>query len=81
VTRLVTCEEKQQSDTKFGWEISWKNSTYEVFTAVKIQVEVFWVLTPRTVVVRHQRFRSPCCIHFHGESGYRYLVWNTERPH
>jgi len=31
---------------------------FEVFTAVKIQVEVFWVLTPFSVVVGHQRFRG-----------------------
>jgi hypothetical protein len=29
---------------------------FEVFKAVKIQVEVFWVVTPCGVVVRYQRF-------------------------
>jgi hypothetical protein len=33
----------------------------EVFTAVRIQVEVLWVVTPCSVVVGYQRFRS---VHF-----------------
>jgi len=32
------------------------------FTAVKIQVEVFWVVTQCGVVVRYQRFRDTCCL-------------------
>jgi len=31
------------------------------------QVEVFWVVTPCSVVVRYQRFRGPCCLHLQGE--------------
>jgi len=31
---------------------------FEVFTAVKIQVVVFWVVTPY--------FRGPCCLHLQG---------------
>jgi len=34
---------------------------------VKIQVEVFWVVTPCSVVVGYQRFGEPCCLHLHGE--------------
>jgi hypothetical protein len=30
---------------------------FEVFTAVEIQVEVFWVVTPCSVVVGYQSFR------------------------
>jgi hypothetical protein len=33
---------------------------FEVFTAVKIQVEFFWVLMPCSVVGYHC-FRGPCC--------------------
>jgi hypothetical protein len=29
---------------------------FEVFTAVKIQAEVFWVVTPCSVAVGYQRF-------------------------
>jgi hypothetical protein len=31
-------------------------SRYEVYTTVKIQVGVFWVVTPCSVSVRYQRF-------------------------
>jgi hypothetical protein len=32
---------------------------FDVFTAVKIQVEVFWVVTPYGVVGGHQLFGGP----------------------
>jgi hypothetical protein len=35
---------------------------FEVFTAVKIQVTVFWVMTPRSVVVGYQS-----CLHLQGK--------------
>jgi len=31
----------------------------EVFTAVEVQVDVFWVVTPCSVV-RYKSYRSPC---------------------
>jgi hypothetical protein len=31
------------------------------------QVEVFWDVTPYSVVVGYQRFGGPCCIHLQGE--------------
>jgi hypothetical protein len=31
---------------------------------VKIQVAVFWVVRPCSLVVGHQRFRGPCCPFF-----------------
>jgi hypothetical protein len=32
--------------------------------------EVFWVLTPCSIVViRYQKFRGPCCLHLHPEVG------------
>jgi hypothetical protein len=33
------------------------------------QVEVFWVVSSSSVVVGHQRFIGPCCLHLQGESG------------
>jgi len=39
----------------------------EVLTAVKIKVKVFWAATPCNVVVGHQRFGGPCCLHLQGE--------------
>jgi len=38
----------------------------EIFTPVKILVEVFWVVSPCSVVVGYQRFRGPCCLHLLG---------------
>jgi hypothetical protein len=32
------------------------------------QVEVFWVVTPCSVVVGYQRFGVPCCLHLQGEN-------------
>jgi hypothetical protein len=37
--------------------------------AVKIQVEVLWVVTPCSVVVGYQSFSDPCCLHLQGEVG------------
>jgi hypothetical protein len=42
------------------------DATFGVFTAVKIQVDVFWVLTPCSVVVGYQRFRDPRYLHLMG---------------
>jgi hypothetical protein len=35
--------------------------------AVKIQVEVFWVVTPCSAVVGYQFFGGPCCLHIQCE--------------
>jgi hypothetical protein len=40
---------------------------FEVFMEVKIQVEVFWVLKPCSVVVAYQQFGGPCCLHLQVE--------------
>jgi hypothetical protein len=58
VQRLRVFEEetKQQGDVRF-----------EVFIAVKIQVEVFWVVMVCSVRVGYQCFGGPCCLHLHGE--------------
>jgi hypothetical protein len=39
-----------------GSETQEKYAIPEAFTAVKIQVEVFWLVTACTVAVRYQRF-------------------------
>jgi len=31
----------------------------------KIQVEIFWAVMPRGVVVGYRRFGGPCCLHLH----------------
>jgi hypothetical protein len=40
---------------------------FAVSTAVKIQVEVFWVMTLCSVVVGYQRFGGPNCFHLQGK--------------
>jgi hypothetical protein len=45
-----------------------KDGRYDVFTAVKIQVEVFWVVTPCCVVIAYQRFGGPCCLQLQGDA-------------
>jgi hypothetical protein len=48
---------------------------FEVCTAVKIQVAVFWIMAPCSVVVGYQRFRGPCCLHLqHGSLKRRCLT-------
>jgi len=47
-----------------------------VFAAVKIQVEVFWVVTPCSVVVGNQRFGCPCCLHLHPQDEGSTDIWN-----
>jgi len=32
------------------------------FVAAIFQVEIFWIVTPCSVVLGHQRFRGPCFI-------------------
>jgi hypothetical protein len=39
------------------------NEIWGFHTAVKMQVEVLWVVTPYSDVVGYQRFRVPCCLH------------------
>jgi len=42
----------------------------EVSTTVKIQVEIFWVLISRSVVVGYQRFGGCHCLHLQGEAAW-----------
>jgi len=38
------------------------NATFEVFTAVKIQVEISWVVISCGVVGGYRNFGRPCCL-------------------
>jgi hypothetical protein len=38
-----------------------------VFTALKMQIEVFWIVTPCSVVVGYQRLGGPYCHNLEGE--------------
>jgi hypothetical protein len=49
------------------------DATFDIFTAVKIGVEVFWTVTTFSVVVGCQRFGAPCCLHLQGED-LKYLL-------
>jgi hypothetical protein len=40
---------------------------FEVFTAVKIQIVVFWVVTPYSDVVGYQHFGGPYSLHLRGD--------------
>jgi hypothetical protein len=42
---------------------------FGVFTAMRIQVVVFWVMTPCSDVVGYQYFGGPCWLHFDRENG------------
>jgi hypothetical protein len=44
---------------------------FEIFTAVNIKVESFWVVMLCSVVVVYQCFRGPCCLHLQDRIEYR----------
>jgi hypothetical protein len=52
-------------------------ASLEAFTVVKIQVEVFWAVTPCNVVVGYRCFRGPCSLHIQGEVKWR---WRQHGP-
>jgi hypothetical protein len=54
-------------------------ASFEALTAVT-QVDVFWVLTPCSIVVGYQRFRSPCCLHLQGEVGILPTHYTASQP-
>jgi hypothetical protein len=52
----------------------------EILTAVKIQIEVFWVVTPCGVVVGCQCFGGPCCLCLHAKGQIRVKVFWVVTP-
>jgi len=53
---------------------------FETFTAMKIQVEVFWVVMLCGVVVRYQLFRGSWCLIFKQQGPLK--CWHpTTTPH
>jgi len=46
---------------------------------VDMEVDVFWVLTPCSVVLGYQRFGGPCCLHLQRTSetlvSYHNIIW------
>jgi hypothetical protein len=59
--RDVFLESRSLSVTLF------KKRRLEVFTPMKIQVMVFWVVTPCSNMVGYQRFEGFSYLHFQGE--------------
>jgi hypothetical protein len=57
--------------------VSYCDVKFEVFIAVKIQAEVFWVVMLCNVVVGYQCFRGPCCLHLHQYGGSK-VIWNIQ---
>jgi hypothetical protein len=41
--------------------------TYDIFTAVKIHIQVFCIVTPSSDVVGYQHLEGPSCLHIQGE--------------
>jgi hypothetical protein len=56
------------------FNIKLNRARYDVFTAVKIEVEFFWLVTLCNVVLGYQRFGGPCCLHLQGEE----VAWTSE---
>jgi hypothetical protein len=54
-----------------------KAATLLVFMAVKIQIEVFCIVTMCCVVIGHQCFRGPCCLSLQGELKIK-AAWTSE---
>jgi hypothetical protein len=54
-----------------------ENVIFEAFTAVKIQVEVFWVMSPCSVMIGYQLLRGPCCLHVHQTKMFQILITFT----
>jgi hypothetical protein len=44
-----------------------QDARFEVFTVVKIQIKVFWIVMPCSFVVGYQCFGGPFCLHLHSE--------------
>jgi hypothetical protein len=53
-------ERKEGTKTKREKERKNKYVGLKIFTIVKIEVMVFWVVVPCSVVVGYQHFRGPC---------------------
>jgi hypothetical protein len=43
-----------------------REARFEAFVMVKIQVKVFWVVMPNSVVVGYKHLTDVCCLHLQG---------------
>jgi hypothetical protein len=39
---------------------------FELLTAVRTKMAVFWIVAPCSLAEVYQRFRGPCCLHHQG---------------
>jgi len=53
-----------------------QGARFEVFTALKIQVQL-WVVVLRSIVIGCQHFRGPCCFRLYPEAGSSTGIWNV----
>jgi hypothetical protein len=56
---LIDVQEHQSNYLSDFTEKLHIHAKFEVFTVVKIQVEVFWVVMPCSIMVGYKRFRGP----------------------
>jgi hypothetical protein len=50
---------------------------FQVFTVVKIQVEVFWIMTSYSDVLGYHCFGGPCYFHHHTDDEGSKVLQNT----
>jgi len=62
--------EHTDNDHKLGENIS------TVKRNTKIQVTVFWIVTPCSNVAGYQCFRASCCLHLEPEDRGSMVIWN-----
>jgi len=48
-------------------------ASFEAFRALIFRVELFWVVSPCSVVLGYQHFTGSCCLHLQGKVG----LWNN----
>jgi len=69
---LTRNQHKNQRDVQSNKEQNCKTGllhhSFGAFMAVKIQVEIFWIVTTCNVVVGYQRFGGPFFLHLQGDS-------------
>jgi hypothetical protein len=64
-----------RSETILSYFITY--TRLEVFMAVKVKVEVFWIMMSYNVMVGYHLFRGPCCLHLYPEDAGRKVLQNT----
>jgi hypothetical protein len=66
---------------KFNIELHVLRVGFEVLTAVRTKMAVFWVVAPCSLVEVYQLFRGPCCLHYQGDDDKFLPDYNPEDSH